>query len=270
MKIINKTWLHCSLLTIFSLKHFCLRDFSTGWPTGSFYQFRFLVGASFYICVIATGFSDDGASNTLNSSGVASNVETTVTDSFSTMDTLDDKYKLSVGDQLSFRILEDQQDPREMLDPKPPLAVTDSGDVEVPYIGRYPAAGKTCKQLAIQIKAALEHKYYYHATVILALDTVTKSNGRVYVDGQVGATGAIAIPGDEVLTLSKAILLAGGFTQYADKAHVKLTHRAEGNNAKYSTVVVNVSDILERGHTENDLKLEPGDMIYVPSRLISF
>src|SRR6516225_4938337 len=61
------------------------------------------------------------------------------TNSFSTMDTLDDKKKLGLGDHLSFRIVEDQEDPKESLDPKPPLVVTDSGDVEVPYIGRFPA-----------------------------------------------------------------------------------------------------------------------------------
>ena len=189
---------------------------------------------------------------------------------FSTMETLDDKYKLALGDQLSFRILEDQQDPRETFDPKPPLVVTDSGDLEVPYIGRYPAAGKTCRQLAAEIKAALETKYYYQATVILALNAVAKSNGRVYVNGEVRATGAIEIPGDEVLTLSKAILRAGGFTEYANKRHVKLTHQAVGNDASRSTVVVNVNEILEDGRTDRDPKLAPGDTIFVPTRLITF
>jgi hypothetical protein len=33
---------------------------------------------------------------------------------------------------------------------------------------------------------------------------------------------------------------------------------------------VDVAEILERGKTEKDLKLEPGDLIFVPSRLINF
>ena len=189
---------------------------------------------------------------------------------FSTMDTLDDKYKLALGDQLSFRIVEDQLDPRETFETKPLLVVTDSGGVEVPYIGHFPAVGKTCKQLAAEIKASLEKKYYYQATVILALSTVAKTNGRVYVNGEVRATGAIEIPGDEVLTLSKAILRAGGFTEYADKRHVKLTHQAGGSDSNRIRMVVNVNSILEDGRSDQDPILAPGDIIFVPTRLITF
>lgn len=193
------------------------------------------------------------------------------------METLDDKHKLALGDRLSFRIVEDQEDPRENLDSslnslnnlRPPFFVTDSGDVEVPYIGRFPALGKTCKQLAAEIKVALERTYYYQATVIIALDVVTKSSGRVYLVGQLRTTGSVEIPGDEVFTLSKAILRSGGFTEYADKRHVKLTRKIPGSD-RTKTVIVNVNDILEKGKTDADINLEPGDLIFVPSRLITF
>jgi len=194
------------------------------------------------------------------------------------MDTLDDKHKLALGDRLSFRIVEDQEDPRETLDTslnslsniKPPFFVTDSGDVEVPYIGRFPALGKTCKQLAGEIKIALEKKYYYQATVIIALDIVTKSAGRVYLTGQLRTVGAVEMPGDETLTISKAILRSGGFTEYADKRHVKLTRKNDPAGAKTKTSIVNVYDILEKGKSKADVTLEPGDLIFVPSRLITF
>jgi len=70
--------------------------------------------------------------------------------------------------------------------------------------------------------------------------------------------------------LSKAILRAGGFTEYADKRHVRLTHKTQDNDASRSTVVVNVNEILEAGRTDQDPKLGPGDMIFVPTRLITF
>ena len=193
------------------------------------------------------------------------------TNAFSTMDTLDDKHKLALGDRLSFRVVEDQKDPRENpLDPKPPFLVTDSGDVEVPYIGRFPAAGKTCKQLAQELKVELERQYYFKATVIIALDQVSKSTGRVYVLGEVRLTGPVDMPGDETLTVGKAILRAGGFTNYADKRRVKVTRKSEARGRKSQTFVVNVAEILERGKTDKDLNLEPGDIIFVPSRLINF
>jgi protein involved in polysaccharide export with SLBB domain len=205
---------------------------------------------------------------------------------------LDDKHKLAIGDRLSFRILEDEVDPKEV---PLPFFVTDSGDLEVPYIGRVPAENKTCRQLAAEIKTALEKEYYYQATVILAVDVMTKSHGRVYLVGAVRLPGPVELPGDEVVTLSKAILRAGGFTDYADRRHVKVTRKdttgkdavandavtkdamaktatgkaATGKDDK-QTFVVDVGEIFDKGKIETDLTLEPGDLIFVPDRLIRF
>jgi polysaccharide export outer membrane protein len=185
------------------------------------------------------------------------------------MDALDDKHRLAIGDKLSFRILEDLDDPKEPLEPKP-LFVTDSGDIEIPYIGRVPAENKTCKQLALELKAALEKEYYYDATVILAVDFMTKSRGRVYLVGPVRVPGPQEIPSDEVLTLSKAILRAGGFNDYADRHNVKVTRKASAAEGEKRTFIVDVAQIFDKGKTESDLPLEPGDLIYVPERLIRF
>jgi polysaccharide biosynthesis/export protein len=179
------------------------------------------------------------------------------------MDALDDKYRLAVGDRLSFRIQEDEEDPK-------PLFVTDSGDLEVPYIGRFPALGKTCKELARALKAELEKEYYYQATVIVAVDIMTKSRGKVYLVGPVRMPGPQEIPSDEVLTLSKAILRAGGFNDYADRRNVKVTRKGTGPAGENRTFLVDVTAILEKGQTDTDLPLEPGDLIYIPERLIRF
>jgi hypothetical protein len=176
---------------------------------------------------------------------------------------LDDKYLLTIGDRLSFRILEDEDDPR-------PLLVTDSGDLEVPYVGRVPAAGLTCKKLAATLKTALERDYYYHATVVIAVDSMTRSRGKVYLVGPVRAPGPVEVTSDEVLTRSKAILRAGGFTDYADQRHVKVTRKNVRDGAAEQSFTVNVEEILERGKTGHDLPLQAGDLIYVPERLIRF
>jgi len=188
---------------------------------------------------------------------------------FVTMATLDNSHKLALGDKLSFRIIEDQEDPAEKTDPKP-LVVADHGEVEVPYIGRFPAAGKTCRQLAREIKAELEKDYYRRATVIIGLDSLAKSSGRIYVLGEVRVTGAVEIPGDETLTAGKAVLRAGGFTKYSDKRHVKVTRKGDTGAEKPRTVVVDLVDVLEKGMMEKDITVESGDSIYVPTRLINF
>jgi protein involved in polysaccharide export with SLBB domain len=183
--------------------------------------------------------------------------------STNSMDALDDKYRLAIGDRISFRIEEDKEDPR-------PLIVTDSGDLEVPYIGRYPAAGKTCKELAQALKVELEKQYYYRATVIIAVDSMTKSRGKVYLVGAVRLPGPQDIPSDEVFTLSKAVLRAGGFTDYADKRNVKVTRQGSPAGMEDQTFIVNVGEILEKGKIESDPTLQAGDLIYIPERMIRF
>ena len=181
----------------------------------------------------------------------------------SAMDSLDDKYRLAIGDRLSFRIVEDEEEPKALF-------VTDSGDLETPYIGRYPVVGRTCKELARALKVEFEKEYYYQATVIVAVDVMTKSRGKVYLVGPVRSPGPQDVPSDEVLTLSKAILRAGGFTDYADKRNVKVTRKGATAGSREQTFTVNVENILEKGKRESDLPLQADDLIYIPERLIRF
>jgi polysaccharide export outer membrane protein len=177
---------------------------------------------------------------------------------------LDDKYRLAIGDQLSFQIIEDEDDPVH-------LVVSDSGDVQVPYIGRYPATGKTCKELAHALKVELEKEQYYRqATVIIAVDAKPKSRGKIYLVGAIGSPGPQEIASDEVLTVSRAILRAGGLSGFADGKNVKITRGTGTGPDGKKTFVVNVVQIYEYGKTENDLQLQPGDLIYVPEKMIRF
>jgi protein involved in polysaccharide export with SLBB domain len=175
------------------------------------------------------------------------------------MAVLDDKKKLGPDDFVSFRVVEDRDGESQRL------RVNDNGELEVPYIGLVQAEGKTCKELAYNIKNALEKEYYYHATVILAVDRLSdKSRGKVYVYGAVKSQGPQDIPPDETYTVSKAVIRAGGFGDFADKRKVKVTRK----NGK--DFVVDLKRVIEQGHTEDDVVLQPDDQIYVPQRLVNF
>ena len=90
----------------------------------------------------------------------------------------DDKYKLRIGDRVSFQVSEDRDSPKS-------LVVADSGELDVPYLGRMAAVDRTCKQLAADIKTQLEKEYYYRASVVLALDSANHALDRVVQQGQV-------------------------------------------------------------------------------------
>jgi len=174
------------------------------------------------------------------------------------MTVLDDKKKLGSNDYVSFRVVEDPDNDSQRL------RVNDNGELEVPYVGLVPAEGKTCKQLAYSIKGLLEKEYYYHATVILAVDRVSeKSRGKIYIYGSVKTQGPQEIPADESYTVSKAVIRAGGFGDFANKRKVKVTRK---NGKEFN---IDLKRVIEEAHTEEDMVLQPDDQIYVPQRLIN-
>src|ERR1700704_4172501 len=174
------------------------------------------------------------------------------------MSVLDDKKRLGSNDYVSFRVVEDRDGESQHL------RVNDNGELEVPYTGLVPAKGRTCRELAYAIKAALEKEYYYHATVILAIERVSeKSRGRIYVYGSVKGQGPQEIPADESYTVSKAVIRAGGFGDFANKRKVKVTRK---NGQDFT---IDLKRVIEEGRTDEDMVLQPDDQIYVPQRLIN-
>lgn len=182
----------------------------------------------------------------------------------------DDTYELRVGDTVSFQIAEDQiWDPQNA--PKF-LSVQDSGELEIPYVGRVMAVGKTSKQLAAQIKTALEKDYYNEATVVISISAASPILGRVYIWGQVHNQGPLDIQVNENLTTGQAILRAGGFADFANEKKVKVIRGSTGadKNKPAQTFNLDMEQILNEGKPDKDIVLQPGDLIIVPSKLINF
>src|SRR4051794_31013697 len=175
------------------------------------------------------------------------------------MNVLDDRTRLGPNDYVSFRVVEDRDNDSQRL------RVNDNGELEVPYVGLVPAQGRTCKELAFSIKNLLEKEYYYHATVILAVDRVSeKSRGRIYVYGSVRGQGPQEIPADETYTVSKAVIRAGGFGDFANKRKVRVT-RKDGK-----VFEVDLKRVIEQGHTDEDVVLQADDQVHVPPRTWNF
>lgn len=194
------------------------------------------------------------AGNTVYS-GASSTVATTTS-----MDVLDDSRKLGIGDQVSFRVVEDR-------DPPVPLVVTDSGEMEVPYIGRVKAVGRTCKALANSVKSALEVDYYFKATVIVALDAKgTGAIGRITVSGQVLNSGTQEISASEGLSASKAIANSGGITRFGDERRVRIIRQSVNGGAQ---IIIFDYKAFTQGKGE-DVSLQPNDTVNVPARGIVF
>ena len=177
------------------------------------------------------------------------------------MEQLDNQTPIQIGDQLTFRILEDE-------DQATSLTVSDSGQVRVPYVGSVPAANRTPRDLAYQIKRALEKNLYKKATVLISLEKrTTLSPGKVYLTGEVAKPGVIELRANESLTLTQAILESGGFSDFANKRKVQLVRRSGSTS---QTKIIDVSAVIDQGRTDLDETLKPGDVVVVPARFLSW
>ena len=196
--------------------------------------------------------------------------------SLTSMEALDDKVGLEAGDTVSFRVIEDRDDPVTRV-------VTDTGEVDFPYIGRVKVNGKTCHQVALEVKKLLEIDYYKHATVIVGLDLIVgqdKSKPRdfVWVVGQVRTEGPVELSKVQTMTVSQVILRAGGFGDFADQRKVKLIHRGSSSSGAGSEPpdvskikdgdVIDVKSVFD-GKSSVDPVLKPGDYIIVPKKWVN-
>ncbi len=179
---------------------------------------------------------------------------------------IDDNYLLRPGDRVSFSVQEDRR-------PSIELVVQASGEIDVPAVGRFRAANMTCRDVAVKLKAELERNYYKKATVNLALNQSgsttlqSTSNIRIYFLGAVRSQGAREFAPDGTITVSKAILIAGGFGDFADQKKVQLIRRLP--DGKSQITVVNVANLL-KGKPGIDPVIKAEDMIRVPERLLNF
>lgn len=170
---------------------------------------------------------------------------------------------LGVGDIVTFSIQEDRDQPVK-------LRVTDSGELDIPYAGRVSAANRTCDSVAAEARRLLEAKYYNKATVRLGIDqrAIGRSLGKVYVSGLIKLPGPQDLFPGERLTVSAVIIKGGGFAQFADKAHVRLTRKTRKGDTENRKI--DVGAVLEKGRAEMDVEVQDGDYIYVPQKLINF
>ena len=132
------------------------------------------------------------------------------------MNTLDDIQKLLKGFVVDYQVFEDRDQPIK-------LTVTDSGDLVIPYYeGLIKAAGKTCREVAFDVKRELENTHYKRATVRVSLSTIAYTNiGTFSVQGYVKTPGLYQLLPGETYTVAMAIAKAGGGTDFASLSRVK-------------------------------------------------
>jgi len=126
-----------------------------------------------------------------------------------------------------------------------------SGDINLPYINKVKAAGRSPAELA----RAIEESYRAGKVFTNPNITILMQPSARFVNVGGSVRTAQRVPFTEDMTLLAAINAAGGFNDFADQKRVRLLR---GNQVK-------VYDVRQfRRDPSKDVKLQPGDRVEVP------
>lgn len=145
------------------------------------------------------------------------------------------------------------------------------GDINLNLIGQVHVYGQTLEEAEHAIENAyIEGRYLRHPKVTLTVEELAPRE--VSVQGQVKIPNRYSLPIEAATTLAEVISRAGGFTDVAKGTAVRLTRILPDGTTKVYEIDV---DSVQKGKEKNKEKieqanmlLEPGDIIYVPERII--
>ncbi len=151
--------------------------------------------------------------------------------------TYDDGYTLNAGDSVRIHVYGEEDLSFDQL------LIGQNGRISYPFLGELTVAGKSASQLQAELTAGLKPDYLVDPRISVS---VVKYRP-FFVNGEVKRPGGVDFqPG---LTLRKAISLAGGFTERANKKEVMLISDADPDRRERK---VNL-----------DYRVQPGDIFTV-------
>ena len=129
--------------------------------------------------------------------------------------------------------------------------VSDSGTVNLPFIGRMQASGMSPERLAAAIQNAYKSAEIYNNPTIQVISTAVGGSvdqEMVHVGGQVRRTGPVNF--QKNLTIYQAVQAAGGATEFGSLKRVKLfrsgkTMTYDLTNPQFMRVPLQPDDTLE-------------------------
>ena len=144
------------------------------------------------------------------------------------------------------------------------VQVRPDGRITTPLVNDMPAVGKTPSQLAADMKRALS-EYVKDPNVSVIVDSFSGTGSQ-----QVRIVGAsekpASIPYRANMTLLDAMIAVGGLNQYAAGNKAKLV-RYDRDTGKSREYALQISDLLKKGDSQANVRLEPGDVIIIPESM---
>lgn len=143
------------------------------------------------------------------------------------------------------------------------------GMINLPLIGEVKVFGLTLHQAEQAIANAYkEGRFLRNPQVTVTVEVYAVRE--ISVQGQVKSPGRVVMSAESSMTVLEAITKCGGFTDSAKGTEVRVTR--VDSDGKVKVFVVDIDSLIkgkDRARSEdNSLLLLPGDIIYVPERMI--
>jgi polysaccharide biosynthesis/export protein len=136
------------------------------------------------------------------------------------------------------------------------VPVRPDGKISLPLLNDVQAAGLTAMQLSTAIGDGLK-AFITNPQVTVTINEI--NSRRAYLTGEVLKAGAIALLPN--MTVLQALSSAGGFTQFAKLKGIYVLRIEDGKQVRHP---FNYKEVLSGKKPEQDIELQPGDVIVVP------
>lgn len=157
-------------------------------------------------------------------------------------------YILGVEDRLSISVWKEPELSRTVV-------IRPDGKITAPLVGDVQAAGRTSKQLSVDLTTALS-RFVKEPVVNVTVEAV--ESYKVYVLGEVSTQGALVLR--RRTRLLEAIALSGGMTAFANRSDVVLIRY---DDDKETRLRIDYRKIVSGEKSELNIFLKPGDTIIV-------
>jgi polysaccharide export outer membrane protein len=162
-----------------------------------------------------------------------------------------DNYILGPGDQIEVNVFGEPDLTRT-------VTIKPDGIIALPLINQVAAVGKTAMQLEVELTRL--YSKYLKKPSISVLVRQFRTNP-IYVMGEVSKPGRYDLTYD--MTFLDALTLAGGGT---DKANLDGAQLVRVENGKSKAIPIKANQMIQGKAATPNLKLQPGDLVYVPRR----
>lgn len=170
-------------------------------------------------------------------------------------------YRLTVTDRIRVSIFQ-EDDLAEIS------RIDARGNINLKLVGEIHVAGLTVNEAQHAIEQAyIDGRYLRNPQATVSVEEYAPRE--VSIQGQIKAPGRYLLPIESTYSIVELVTKAGGLTDIAKGTNVVVTRVLPDGSKK--TFTVDVESIIRGKNTTKEthsLLLEPGDIVYVPERII--